>query len=401
MSGIASKIRELVAQYDDYVIAARRRVHVFAEISGKEYKTSDFIENELMSIGLSVEKVSNTGLIGVLDTGLPGSTIALRADIDALPISEHQFNLSRERICISENENTCHACGHDAHTAMLIGAAKVLSMLKGLISGKVLFCFEEGEEMGLGVKPMLNALSKRHIDSVLATHVLSTLEAGKINVSPGPRMAGGRRILMRINGKGGHGSRPDLSINPVYAAAAITTNITGALQNVIDPDNPVTVGITSIQGGSAENIFPDYADIKGTLRFFDFEEGLKVAQTIRVVAKNTAEMLGCFVEFDPAMDWHGLPVINDSTVSQRAAGALSLLGYYDALAHSPPWYGAESFSSYLAKYPGALMFLGIKNDNYGSGAPHHNEMFDVDESVLALGVAAMSGYVVYERMSSE
>ena len=381
-------IRRLIDENADYVIAARRRVHAFAETGGNEHRTSAFIAQELAGLGLAVEKVSNTGLMGILDTGRPGRTLALRADIDALPITENPLNLKNTRICVSENPGACHACGHDAHTAMLLGAARILTYIKDSLNGKLLFCFEEGEEVGLGVKKMIEALRGQKADMVWAVHVLSTLETGKFNVSHGPRMAGGRRIVMRVTGRGGHGSRPDLSVNPVYAAAAITTNLSGVLQNRVNPDKPVTVGITSIQGGASENVFPDFADIKGTIRFFDQDEGRRIADIVKKTARDVAEMLGCSVDFDPVTDWYGQSVINDREVSLRAENTITKLGYSDILAECPPWYASESFALYLAEFPGALAFLGIKNDELGTGAPHHNEKFDVDESALANGVAA-------------
>ena len=391
-------IRSLISENEEYVIAARRRVHAYAETGGNEYKTSGFVAQELAGLGLAVEKVSNTGLIGVLDTGKPGKTLALRADIDALPVREHPQNLKHERVCVSDDPGTCHACGHDAHTAMLLGAARVLTTMKSALPGKLLFCFEEGEEVGLGVKGMVDALRGFQADMVWAVHVLSTLESGKLNISPGPRMAGGRRIVMRVNGRGGHGSRPDLSINPVYAAAAITTNLSGVLQNQVDPDKPVTVGITSIQGGASENVFPEYADIKGTIRFFDQDEGARIAQIVKNTARSTAEMLGCTIEFDPVTDWYGRSVTNDREVTERAAQALAILGCKDMLAECPPWYASESFALYLAEFPGALAFLGVKNDELGSGAPHHNEKFDIDESVLTLGITAHVAFAAADTL---
>ena len=390
------RIRSLILDNEEYVIAARRQVHAYAETGGNEYKTSGFITQELKGLELSVEKVSNTGLIGALDTGVPGKTLALRADIDALPVAEHPKNLLRKRVCVSADSGTCHACGHDAHTAMLLGAARVLTDLKGSLSGKFLFCFEEGEEVGLGVNGMIEALLGYGADMVWALHVLSTLETGKVNISPGPRMAGGRRIVMRVNGRGGHGSRPDLSVNPVYAAAAITTSLSGVLQNQVNPDKPVTVGITSIQGGASENVFPEYADIKGTIRFFDQDEGLRISEIVKKTARSAAEMLGCTVDFDPVTDWYGRSVINDRNVALRAERAITGLGYADMLADCPPWYASESFALYLAEFPGAIAFLGIKSDERGSGAPHHNEKFDVDESALVKGVAANVAFAAAE-----
>jgi amidohydrolase len=385
---INEKIMTEALSVEQYVINARRTVHTYAEIGGTEVKTSAFIRAELDKMGIPHVTVGDTGLLATLDTGKPGPGIALRADIDALPIRENPNNLSGYRSCLSENENTCHACGHDAHTAMLLGSARVLCKLKDALCGTVYFCFEEGEENGRGFKPMINALRERQVDAVWAIHVDATMESGKISVDPGPRMAGGAHIKILVKGKGGHGSRPDHAVNPVFAAASIVTNIPGAFVNQLNAGKTVTFGITTIQGGGISNVFSDTASILGSLRFFDAEEGAKAAEIVKSVAEHTAAMHKCTVEFDPIMRLLGEPVINDAAYAERAQAALKEILPIGSVEHCDPWYGSESFSCYLKEYPGVMAFLGIKNPAAGTGAAHHNEYFDVDENVLKTGVIA-------------
>ena len=223
-------IRLQAEAQQDYVIESRRTIHRFAEVSGKEFKTSAFIEEEIKKAGLPYEKAGDTGWIAILDTGKPGSRIALRADIDALLVPEEPNNLAGPRVVVSDDPHTSHACGHDAHTAMLLGAMRVLAEQRDNLTGVIYFCFEEGEEDGRGILAMLNQLSAHGVDVCWGIHVYAGLESGKICVSAGPRMAGAAGVGIKVIGRGGHGSRPDMSVNPVFCAASILTNTATAIR---------------------------------------------------------------------------------------------------------------------------------------------------------------------------
>ncbi len=382
-----------VKELTDYVVDCRRTIHRFAEVSRQEVKTSTFIQSQIQAAGLSYEIAADTGLFAVLDTGREGPHIALRADIDALPVPENPNNLTGPRVCVSDNPKTSHACGHDAHSAMLLGAMKALAAHKNSLKGKIFFCFEEGEENGAGVQAILDLLDKHRIDTIWAIHVYSALESGKISVEAGPRMAGAAKVNLRFVGRGGHGSRPDLSINPVYCAANFLNNLAVAFANQIDANETVTLGITSIQGGQLGNIIPDTADVLGSLRFFNVKEGEKGLEILKQVAEHTAAMHHCKVEFLDTVLGVG-PVINDAAYAQLAQQAINEVLPADAITHCDKWYASESFSRYLNKYPGVFAFLGTKNLVAGTGAEHHNEYFDVDESILPIGLAATLKYVM-------
>ena len=387
-------IRLQAEAQQDYVIESRRTIHRFAEVSGKEFKTSAFIEEEIKKAGLPYEKDGDTGWIAILDTGKPGSRIALRADIDALLVPEEPNNLAGPRVVVSDDPHTSHACGHDAHTAMLLGAMRVLAEQRDNLTGVIYFCFEEGEEDGRGILAMLNQLSAHGVDVCWGIHVYAGLESGKICVSAGPRMAGAAGVGIKVIGRGGHGSRPDMSVNPVFCAASILTNTATAWVNQITAGRTVTLGVTSIQGGEAPNVIPDTADILGSLRFFNDEEGEKAVRIFKNVAEHTAAMNNCQVQFDDRFCVLCAPVINDEYYSNLISTALpEVLPENVTVSSCEPWYASESFSCYRRICPSVLAHLGINNPSYGSGAAHHNGFFDVDEGVLSTGVISTLKFV--------
>ena len=223
---------------------------------------------------------------------------------------------------MSDDPHTSHACGHDAHTAMLLGAMRVLAEQRDNLAGVIYFCFEEGEEDGRGILAMLNQLSAHGVDVCWGIHVYAGLESGKICVSAGPRMAGAAGVGIKVIGRGGHGSRPDMSVNPVFCAASILTNTATAWVNQITAGRTVTLGVTSIQGGEAPNVIPDTADILGSLRFFNDEEGEKAVRIFKNVAEHTAAMNNCQVQFDDRFCVLCAPVINDEYYSNLISAAL-------------------------------------------------------------------------------
>jgi len=388
------KIREIVEEYRDYVTALRREFHRNPELSNKEFHTREILIREIEDMGVPYTPVEGTGLIAVIEGGKPGKSRVIRSDIDALPVKEEKENLKREKECVSCVDGVSHACGHDAHMAMLLGTMRVLLKLKDELAGTVYCCFEQGEETTTGVYAMLDALEKYPIEECFSLHVYSGLEAGKVNVVPGPRMAGTVSIGFTVKGKTGHGSRPDQAANPIVPAAHIITQIDSAFRNQIDAEKTVTLSLCMFQAGEAVNVIPESAYLAGSARFFDDEEGKKALEIINRVAENTAACHKCSIEFAPRNKVELWPVVNNADVANRVAAAVGELGGADVLSPCERWYASESYGKYLAKYPGALGFLGIKNEEYGSGAAHHNGKFDIDESALALGVLTEVGFAL-------
>ena len=385
------EILRLVEEYEPYIIQCRRKVHALAEPCTKEFKTKAFILEEVNKLGLPYEEVPTNSVIVKLDTGRPGKVVALRADIDALPVKENPENLAGPRVCHSEHEGFCHACGHDGHTSMLLGAMQVLTRLKDELNGTVLFCFEEGEEQGTGVDALLAALDKYNVDVCWGLHVYADLEEGKISVQAGPRMAGAAGTYVDFVGKGGHGSRPDMAANPLFAAAAFLMNLETAMAQQVTAGQTVTQGITTCHCGEAANVIAERCSLTGTFRFFDAEEGQKALDRFRQVAEATAAMYGCTAEF-PRPLVAGFPVVNDAHCSAVAAAALKDILPEGTLVECEPWYASESFRKWLVKYPGVFAFLGLKNEEHGFGALHHNDRFDFDEKILRTGAIAAVRY---------
>ena len=303
----------MVAQQEEYIISMRRAFHTHPEVSGEEFHTREVLIHELESMGVPYQKLPGTGLIAVIQGANPGKNRVLRADIDALPIQEDKNNLKGPKVCVSEEPGVCHACGHDAHMAMLLGAMKVLLQLREHLNGTVYCCFEEGEETNCGIDTMMEALKAYPVDECFALHVYNALDAGKINIVPGPRMAGNIGIGIYIHGKAGHGSRPDQAVNPIIPAAHIITQLNSAFMNRLNVEETVsafmnrlnveetvTLGLGMVKAGTATNVIPDEAYVGGTSRFFNAEEGEKALALINQIAESTAANFGWRSSTTPA-----------------------------------------------------------------------------------------------------
>ena len=387
---MTERILALGQKYEDHVIRWRRELHRFPEPGGQEFRTAALVQTEAQAMGMQVLTVGETGRIAILDTGRPGKTVLLRADMDALPVPEHPENLRGARVVTSENPGYSHACGHDAHTAMLLGAMEILTELREALCGRVIFCFESDEENGSGWPVQQPVLEELGIDTCFAIHVLSSLQSGKISLQSGGRMCGMVAVDAEFVGKGGHGSRPDLSVNPVFAAAAALSNLAVAAANRITPGEVLTLGITAIQGGSVFNVIPDRARILGTMRYFNREIGQIALDMEKSVFDHTAAMYGCTVEYAPRNKIYLEPVVNDPDCVRMARAALP----GEWLTDCEPWYASETFSVCMNRWPGAMAFLGIRNEAVGSGAEHHNEHFDVDEAALWRGAVCYAVFAV-------
>ena len=387
-------IRSEILAFEPYVIEKRRKVHTLAEVGGYEWDTRALIEKELTAEGIPFEELEGTGVIGILDTGRPGPHVALRADIDALPMPESEENLKGPRTCRSRTpESSAHMCGHDAHTAMLLGTMKIMSKHRDELNGIYYFCFEQGEENNTGWKAMINGLKKYDIDVCWGQHVAAQLPTGYYICDAGPRLAGNQFIDFTFIGKGGHGSRPDQAVNPVFCGANFYNNIAVAFANQIDANETVTLGLTAIKGGEVGNVIPDKAQILGSLRFFNMEEGEKAVRILHEVAENTAAMHHCTVDWS-AMQEIGMPTINDDKYTAIARKGLIHAFGEDHIISTPRDFGSESFSRYSMIAPSVFGFLGVGNPDAGSGAGAHTSRFDLDEAALKGGVLATLSVVM-------
>ena len=338
-------------------------------------------------MGIPYEVVGECGIIATLrGCGSTRNAVMLRADMDALPIQESDRNLAGPKAVISSMPGCAHLCGHDAHTAMLLGVARSLADTRDELPGDVLLCFEQAEETAGGIAPMMLALEARNPKAVWGIHVYSELPSGAISVEPGPRMSGMTAFSVTLRGSGGHGSRPDQTIDPLLCAAQAVTDLCSIPAREVKPTDAGVVTIGMIRAGEAGNVIPDSASFAGTARFFDPCLGERIIESVERIVTHIAAAHRC--EASVTTDGPHPAVINDGALSALAAGSVQAALGPGHLAACEPWMASETMGCYLAKYPGVLALLGIACDRVGAGAPHHSPSFDIDESALKYGVAA-------------
>ncbi|MGI6132421.1 MAG: M20 metallopeptidase family protein [Bacillota bacterium] len=377
----------LAEKYERYVIDLRREFHRHPEPSGEEKRTSSRVIAELESMSIPYEIVGEYGIIATLrGSGSTGNAIMLRADMDALPIQESERNLAGPKAIISSVPGCAHLCGHDAHTAMLLGVARGLAEARDELPGDVLLCFEQAEETTGGIAPMMLALQARNPRAVWGIHVYSELPSGAISVEPGPRMSGMTAFSVTLKGSGGHGSRPDQTIDPLLCAAQAVTDLCSIPAREVKPTDVGVVTIGMFRAGEVGNVIPDSASLAGTSRFFDPNLGERMIESVERIVTHTAAAHRC--EASVTIDGPHPAVINDGALAALAAGSVQAALGPERLATCEPWMASETMGCYLSKYPGVLALLGIARNETGAGAPHHNPSFDIDESALKYGVAA-------------
>jgi amidohydrolase len=373
-------VRVLAEQMKDEIVAWRRQIHAHPEIGWDVHETGRLAAAELAGLGLEVTRVAKTGVLGVLRGGKPGRTVALRADMDALPITE-----AADVPYKSQNPGAMHACGHDGHTAMLLGAAKILSRLRDEICGTVKFIFQPAEEIGGGALGFIEAGAIEGVDGILALHLWPDLPSGKVSLVPGPRMASADKVFVTVKGKSGHGSMPHLGVDAILAAAAITLNLQSIVSREVPPLEPAVVTIGRFTGGTTWNITCDEVELEGTTRCFNREIRKNLPLTIERIIKSTAASYRAeadlrYVHISP-------PTINDPQVTRVAAGALQAMYGGDVLGEMEKVMGGEDFAYYMELIPGAMAFVGAGNKDKGTDRPLHTERFDIDEDVLPMGAA--------------
>lgn len=384
-------IRELIDKNEDYIIEMRRYFHQNPELSFEEHETTKKIAEELEKMGISYEipeEEPKTGVIGLIEGPKPGKTVALRADIDALNVCEKNDIEYK-----SQNEGKMHACGHDTHISMLLGAAKILSEIKDELCGRVYLIFQPAEEVGLGAKYMIRQGTWfDEIDSIYGSHIWTGIEAGKISVEEGPRMAAADKFKIKIKGKSGHGSLPNETVDAVVVGSAVVQNLQQLVSRNYSPLDSVTVTIGSFHSGNRFNIIAGDALLEGTNRYFSREIGKNIEADMNRVIKGVCDAYGADYELE--YEYIVVPTINDENCSKIAENALRKVAGEDAIAKMQKTTGGEDFSFYMEKKPGCFGFVGCRNSEIGADFPHHNERFNVDESVLANGAGMYAQYAI-------
>lgn len=387
------EILRKIQHYDQFTRNIRRHLHFYPEVGGQEIETVKYLKKHLAEIGeFEMHDVAgSTGFYAILDTKKPGKTIGLRTDIDGLPVTESPLNGGgRQKLYLSKNQGVTQGCGHDGHMAILLTTIKILNDWRDRLTGKYVFLFEEGEEINTGIRPMIAAIKGIHFDAIYGNHLASNVPSGKIYIKDGSIMAGMAMLSWQVFGRGGHASRPDLSVNPIFAATSILNAVSIAWNNQRDITKLVTLGITQFQGGETWNVIPDSVYIGGTLRFFDWESGVKSLELIKRVATEVAHAHGCIVRFGEKMTAQVPPVINDPQLTAFANKTIGTLFPGRITANEDyNWYASETFALYNQLAPTLFTLVGVENRELGTTAGHHTAAFDIDEDALQYGIGAM------------
>ncbi|WP_253207142.1 M20 metallopeptidase family protein [Verticiella alkaliphila] len=414
-SALLARALSLADATENQVIEWRRHIHANPELSYEEVNTARYIAEALGQMpGIEIQTgVAKTGIKAVLKGGKPGPVVALRADMDALPVRENADFRFRSQVKAQwrgQETYVSHACGHDTHVAMLLGAAKALSEMRADLPGTVVFLFQPAEELGpgpvpSGAKAMMDAgvLDNPKVDVVMGQHINAQAPSGSLRYRQGAMMASGDAFNITINGKGGHGSSPWTSNTPTLAAAEIVLglqNIASHRLNPMDPDGPTVVTVGLLQSGNRVNILPDTAEIGGTVRSLSVR-GQKIAHDqIRLRAEKIAESYG--MTADVRIDTGYEVLKNDPAATAAIVSALKAAAGPDKATEMPPTMGSEDFGSFGSTgVPVVFWNLNASPNGDKPGAPNHSTDFAIDESALRIGTRALTGATIAQLESRQ
>ncbi len=383
-----NKIKELLQSYKDDTISMRREFHMYPEIGFNEYETSKKIKAELDEIGIPYETVAKTGVVGIINCGNKGKTIALRADIDALELTDEKDVSYKSKI-----DGLCHACGHDGHTAMLLTAAKVLHECRDELSGTIKLIFQPAEESIIGAKKMMEDNDFiQDVDGIFGMHLMTTLETGKIGYSRGAAMASADGFRVIVKGFGGHGSTPHMTIDSSVVASAIVLNMQSIISREIPPYETGVVTFGVVNAGSRYNIIADTALLEGTIRSYNNDVRHTMCEAVKRIASETAKAYraSAEVEFFSAVN----PLINDNTHVDRLIETAKKIVSTENVEQLQPMSGSDDFAEFAAVVPGVYAIVGAKSEEKGITTFHHHPKFDIDEDSLAIGSELYVRYVI-------
>jgi carboxypeptidase Ss1 len=376
------------ARIEPEIVKMRRELHMHPELSYHEEWTSKFVSDRLRSLGVDVRTgVGGMGVLGTLKGSKRGKVVALRADMDGLPVQELSDVEFKSKV-----DGVMHACGHDTHVAMLLGAAKLLAGARGELHGTVKFLFQPAEENGGlgGAKPMIQAgvMVDPKVDYVFGLHIDGNRRAGVIGFRGGPVMAAPDSFKVKIVGKGGHGSAPHETVDPIYIAAHVILALQGVSSRMVNPVRPFVITVGSIHSGTKENIIPDFAELEGTIRTLDEETRRVAKRKIVKVVGGVAKSFGGSAEVEFEKDAYPVTV-NDPRATEEAVKVLEKIPGIK-VKEIDAMLGGEDFSRFLQKAPGMFYFLGTVNPKKGCVYPNHSSKFKVDEDVLKFGAASLA-----------
>ncbi len=378
---MCERLKRDVEEITGQLVQWRRDFHRHPEVAFQEQRTSSVIRKYLESLDIPVVSSAKTGLRGVLHGSPGGKTVALRADIDALPLMEEG-----DKEYISQNPEAAHCCGHDGHMAIIMGAVKLLQERKSELQGDVVFLFQPSEErIPGGAKPMIEEGALDGVDAIFGLHLWVPLPTGKVGVVKGPMMAQPDAFTIVVKGKGGHGSMPHQTVDPILVASEIVVNAQSVVSRNIDPLKPAVVSFGTIEGGTIYNIIPGEVRLTGTVRSFESEIKDIAKKRLAEIAEGTSRTMGASVEFTYEEGYP--PVVNDANMANFVSDVARRTLGEESVVDIDPVMGGEDFAYYLQKVPGAFLFLGAGD---GFDLPHHHPAFDIDEKALSQGTLLMT-----------
>ncbi|PSB12883.1 hydrolase [Pleurocapsa sp. CCALA 161] len=385
-----AEIKDIAQKFTPRLIEIRRHLHAHPELSGKEHQTSAYIAGVLSSCGLSVkEAVGKTGVVGELvGKGSDRRTLAIRTDMDALPIQEHL-----ELDFASANPGIMHACGHDVHATLGMGTAMVLSQLSDSLPGNVRFLFQPAEEIALGAKWMVQDGAMNGVNAIYGVHVFPSIPARCVGIRYGALTSAADELEILIQGESGHGARPHQAIDAIWIAAQVITSLQQAISRTQNPLHPIVLSLGQIEGGRAPNIIADRVTMKGTVRSLHPESYDNLPQWINNIVQGVCQTYGAKCQVDYR---RGVPSVhNDDTLTQIIESATREAWGDNSVQILPePSLGAEDFSVYLDNVPGCMFRLGVGHGNK-INYPLHHPKFEVDEDAILTGVVTMA-YAAYK-----
>lgn len=386
---LQKQIDHLFADKEQRMIEMRRWLHMHPEESLKEYNTAAFIEEKLRETGYTTRRVGETGVYTELKGKLPGPVTVIRADIDALRVQDLKTVDYRSR-----HDGLSHCCGHDMHTASLLGTAMALKELHQSLRGEIRLFFQQAEEVGAGAGQFIGAGLLEGAERIVGLHADSSLKVGQVVIKPGPNNASCDSFTMRVRGKAAHVSTPHLGADALYAASLIVTAIQGLTTRLTNPVEPMIIGVGKFTSGSSYNAIADFARLEGTTRYMD--EGTRARMNRRIAdlaeaiaTQYNASVETTFADYSPAL-------FNDPRVCGELQALCSDTGL-DILTDHPLRLGADDFAEFLNLVPGAYIYIGTQGGE-STAAPHHNGLFDIDERSMMIGSRLLCKYALSRHL---
>lgn len=376
------------------IVRWRRDFHQHPELAFQETRTARIVADVLQALGMEVQTgVGKTGVVGLLEGAADGPTVLVRADMDALPIPTE---ITTEYA--SQTPGVMHACGHDGHTAVLLGVARMFAQHRDQMKGRIKFVFQPAEEIGSGARAMKadGVLESPRPDVSLGLHLWNEMPVGELGVASGPVMAGSGDFEITITGKGGHGAAPHMAIDPVVCAAQIVLGFQTIVARTLDPLDTAVLSVTRIHAGTANNIIPQTAVMGGTFRFFKHSVAETVQRRMREIVEGVCAAMHCTAEvrFRLATE----PVSNAEEIAAPVREVFQALGITPEHFHNYRTMGSEDVGEFMTDIPGMFFFVGSASPERGLNYPHHHPKFDFDEAALPLGAGLLAAAVAHYVM---